>query len=44
MFKLKEKYNKPDVVFADLNELSEQEQQMVKDNYMDVIGKYFDWI
>ena len=44
MFKLKDEYNKPDIVFADLNELSEQEQQMIKDNCMDVIGKYFDLI
>ena len=44
MFKLKDEYNKPDIVFADLNQLSEQEQQMIKDNCMDVIGKYFDWI
>tara|TARA_Y100001963_G_scaffold91914_1_gene126572 strand:+ start:83 stop:226 length:144 start_codon:yes stop_codon:yes gene_type:complete len=47
MFKLKDEYNKPDVVFADLNELSEEHQQMIKDNYEglgDIISKYFDWI
>jgi hypothetical protein len=43
MFKLKDEYNKPDVVFADLNKLSDKEQQMIKDTW-DVIGKYFDLI
>tara|TARA_R100000700_G_C3175397_1_gene150235 strand:+ start:928 stop:1062 length:135 start_codon:yes stop_codon:yes gene_type:complete len=44
MFKLKEKYNTPEYIFADINAVSEEEQQIIKDNYMDIIGKYFDLI
>tara|TARA_R100001463_G_scaffold6275_2_gene20681 strand:+ start:4944 stop:5078 length:135 start_codon:yes stop_codon:yes gene_type:complete len=44
MFKLKEKYNTPDYVFADLNKLSDEEKQDIKDNYMNIISKYFDII
>ena len=46
MFTLKEKYNKPELIFADLNELSEEHKQMIKNNYEglgDIISKYFDW-
>jgi len=44
MFKLKDEYNSPDYVFADLNKLSDEEKQELKDNYMNVISKYFDLI
>ena len=44
MFKLKDEYNSPDYVFADLNKLSDEEKQEIKDNYMNVISKYFDLI
>ena len=47
MFKLKDEYNTADYIFTDLNELSEEHQQMIKDNYEglgDIMNKYFDWI
>lgn len=44
MFKLKDEYNTPDYVFADLNNLSDEEKQEIKDNYMNAISKYFDLI
>jgi len=44
MFKLKDKYNTQEYVFANLNELNDKEKQMIKDIYMDIIGKYFDLI
>ena len=44
MWKLKEKYKTKDYVFADLNNLSDEEKQEIKDNYMNVISKYFDLI
>ena len=44
MFKLKDEYNSPDYVFADLNKLSDEEKQELKNNYMHIINKYFDLI
>jgi hypothetical protein len=42
MWILKNKYKASDFIISDPNQLSEENQAMLKDNCMDIMEKYFD--